>query len=187
MKIENKKKWVELKKIEIPSHILEVGLNMLYIEPHDMLERLKSRKTIESIKLDDIYEINNDTCFIDISHIPYNEELDNIAYAKQLKPELAVIAKDIIIEEYQIFLSRIYQFDAIVFPIKLLEKKELEKFMSIINSLGMLPIPLIQNKNDTEKIPIELTKVIVIEKNMNYPKEKYIQFYIDEGGNLIKC
>ncbi len=189
MDIKAKKEFVRVKKKEVPSHIIEIGLNLLYVEPHNMEERLKELDVLKQINLEDIFSYESGSVMIDIFEHPYNEELDNIGFAKQLSPDLAVVVKDIILEEYQIFLNRIYQVDGIAFPITHLTKKATEKFMFIMSSMGMMPIPIVDNNEDLEKIPDDLTRVIVFNKNYNgKPKIKdKICFKIDNEGNLVKC
>ncbi len=189
MDIKLKKTFIKEKKREVPSHIIEIGLNLLYVEPHDMEEKLKDVDTLEQINLDNIFDYENVSVLIDIRKHPYNEELDNIGFAKQLNPDLAVVVKDIILEEYQIFLNRVYQVDAIAFPISHLTKKATEKFMFIMDSMGMMPIPIIETDEDLDKIPNELARAIAFSENCEGTGEKKgkICFKIDKKGNLVRC
>jgi len=189
MDIGIKKGFVREKKREVPSHIIEIGLNLLYVEPHDMEERLKELDTLKQIKLEHIFNYGSGSVLIDIFEHPYNEELDNIGFAKQLNPDLAVVVKDIILEEYQIFLNRIYQVDAIAFPISHLTKKATEKFIFITSSMGMLPIPIVETEENLDKLPDDLTKVIVFKENYAGTGKinGKICFKIDKEGNFIKC
>ncbi len=187
MDINKKKSFIKKKKQEVPSHIIEVGLNLLYVEPHHIKQRLNKSQILERIEIKRIFDTENKTILVDISDQPYDEELDNIGLAKQLNPELAVIVKDIILEEYQIFLNRIYQVDAIAFPILYITKKAVEKLMFITNSMGMLPIPIIQSDEDFKKIPNDLSKVIIFEKECPKEKQKEVCFRFDDKGNLVKC
>ncbi len=187
MDINKKKRLIEEKKQEIPSHIIEVGLNLLYIEPHNIKQRLDNLEILKKIEIENIFNLENKTILIDISEQSYNEILDNIGFAKQMNPELAVIAKDIILEEYQIFLNRIYQVDAIAFPVSYLTKKAVEKLMFMTDSMGMLPIPITQSNEDLEKIPNDLSKVIIYEKECPKEKQEKLCFKTGDGGNLIKC
>jgi len=186
MDIEKKRELIKRKKEEVPSHILEVGLNLLYIEPHDVISRIKEKTIIEQISLKDIFNATNKTVFIDISEHPYDDALDNIGYSKQLDPELAVIAKDIVLEEYQIFLNRIYQIDAVAFPISPLNKKAVEKFVNVMESMGVLPIPIIDEENDLAKIPLRITKVVIVKGDFAVAGN-IIRLIIDERGNLLRC
>ncbi len=187
MDINKKKGFIKNKKHEIPSHIIEIGLNLLYVEPHNMEERLENLDVLEQIEIKNIFNSRNKTVLIDIYEQPYDEKLDNIGLAKQLNPELSVIVKDIILEEYQIFLNRVYHVDAIAFPVSHLTKKAVEKLMFITDSMGMLPIPIVQSKEDLEKIPSDLSKVIIFEKECPEEKQEKLCFKTGDGGNLIKC
>lgn len=186
MDIQRKKELIKRKKLEVPPHIVEMGLNLLYVEPHDMVARLQSSKVINIVDIDDVLDIESETVFIDISHEPYDSRLDNIGYAKQMNPHLAVVVKDIILEEYQIFLNRIYQVDAIVFPVSELNRKSLEKFIFIASSMGMLPIPMINSESERDILPSDGVKALVLGNSMNCD-ERFICLNIDDRGNLLRC
>jgi len=186
MDIQRKRELINRKKEEVPPHIVEMGLNLLYVEPHDVEHRLKRHDVIKKIEIDDIFDISNDTVFVDISDRPYDSKLDNIGYAKQMNPDLAVIIKDILLEEYQIFLNRIYQVDAIVFPVSQLNRKSLEKFIFIASSMGILPIPMVADEDELEMLPEDGVKALVLERGAGCKKD-IICLNIDDRGNLLKC
>ncbi len=186
MDIGRKRELIKKKKMEVPPHIVEVGLNLLYIEPHDVASRLRKLDMVKHVEINDIFDVRDDTIFVDISEEPYDERLDNIAYAKQINPELAVIVKDIILEEYQIFLSRIYQADAIVFPVAQLNRKILEKFIFMAGSMGILPIPIVTSKNEFDILPSDGITALVLSGDLNCRNQFYC-LKIDERGNLLRC
>ncbi len=186
MDIQRKKELIKRKKAEVPPHIVEMGLNLLYVEPHDVKSRLERYNIIKRIEIDDILDVSSDTVFLDISDVPYDSELDNIGYAKQMNPDLAVIIKDVLLEEYQIFLNRIYQVDAIVFPVSHLNRSSLEKFIFISSSMGILPIPLIKSESELEMLPEEGVKALVLKDGLGC-KEDFICLNIDDRGNLLRC
>ncbi|WP_025270099.1 hypothetical protein [Hippea sp. KM1] len=184
--IDEKKRLIKQKKDEVPPHVLEMGLNMLFIEPKEIIDRIEEGKQIELIKLDNLENSKADTVLIDIRDMPYSSELDTIASNKSIKPELGVIVYDIILEEYQVYLHRIYQTDAIVFPLKPLNEKTAEKIIFIANSMGILPIPFIESLDELSKIK-EMSFVDVLATNESDMDTDKLLLSIDLEKEIVRC
>ncbi|AEA33938.1 hypothetical protein [Hippea maritima] len=184
--LDEKKKLIKQKREEVPPHVIEMGLNMLFTEPIDVLQRLKECKQIEPIKIENIDSSTTDTIFIDISSMPYSSEIDNIAFNKSLKPKLAVIVYDIMLEEYQVYLHRIYQIDAIMFPVEPLTPKSFQKIVFIANSMGILPIPFIKDKEELKKIEDWSIIDVVALKDEKIKQDKTALLY-DSEKEIIRC
>ncbi|WP_035587770.1 beta/alpha barrel domain-containing protein [Hippea jasoniae] len=183
MEIEQKKIWVRQKKQEIPPHVLEMGLNMLFEEPRDIFSKLKNSQPLKPLQLEQIIDAQEDLVFVDAIKMPYTAEFDNVGFAKQLNPKLNVAVKDILVEEYQVYLHRIYGFDGIIFPISHLTKKLTETFIFMCDSMGMLPIPIIENELDLEKInSIELKAAIT-----QFNKNGLVKLKQSREGYISKC
>ena len=123
---------------------------------------------------------------IDIRDMPYSSELDTIASNKSIKPELGVIVYDIILEEYQVYLHRIYQTDAIVFPLKPLNEKTAEKIIFIANSMGILPIPFIESLDELSKIK-EMSFVDVLATDASDMDTDKLLLSIDLEKEIVRC
>ncbi len=177
-----KKNMVKNKKEELPPHVIEMGLNMLFVEPINVFERiengLKDINTIDDIE--ELYNITNKaTVLIDIRDKKYNEALDNIALAKQSNEQLCVIVRDILLEEYQVYLSRVYQIDGLLFDVSHLTTQMLKNIMFIAISMGITPILSINSEMDISKIDWEITRVVAV-------KDKNIINKIPNNIKIIK-
>ncbi len=177
-----KKNMVKNKKEELPPHVIEMGLNMLFVEPINVFERIENGlKDINTI--DDIEELYNiahkATVLIDIRDKKYNEALDNIALAKQSNEQLCVIVRDILLEEYQVYLSRVYQIDGLLFDVSHLTTQMLKNIMFIAISMGITPILSINSEMDISKIDWEITRVVAV-------KDKNIINKIPNNIKIIK-
>ncbi len=177
-----KKNMVKNKKEELPPHVIEMGLNMLFVEPINVFERiengLKDINTIDDIE--ELYNITNKaTVLIDIRDKEYNEALDNIALAKQSNEHLCVIVRDILLEEYQVYLSRVYQIDGLLFDVSHLTTQMLKNIMFIAISMGITPILSINSEMDISKIDWEITRVVAV-------KDKNIINKIPNNIKIIK-
>ncbi len=188
--LEKKKEIVKNKKESLPPHVIEMGLNMLFVEPNNLLERIDSGlSTIDLVN--DIEAISNiegeKTIILDIRAMEYNEELDNIAYAKQKNEKLCVVVKDILFEEYQVYLSRVYQIDAILFEISHLTTQALKNIIFIAESMGLTPILHLKSEIDLKKIDWQFVKAVCVNDQSimdNIPGNVKIIKDIDSNINI---
>lgn len=82
---------------------------------------------------------------------------------------LPILRKDFVIDKYQIYESRVYGADAILFIVGALTKEDLEKFMDLTHKLDMEALVEVHNEEELNKI-LELDKVKVIginNRNLN--------------------
>lgn len=172
---ELKSKSIEEKKKELPSHILEMGLNMLYKEPANLKEELSANYCeileIKNFNQNKTYDIGKNTCALIISsdEVFLNGSLENLSFAKE-NYNLPIIAKDYFLEEYQIYLSRIYQADGVIVEPSLLNDEMLEKIAILSLAMGIEPIFNIHNLADLER----------------FKKYDFAQMFIFEDKNLLK-
>jgi len=152
-----KSQYLENKKKELPAHVLEMGLNMLYKEPIDIKSKLSENYCeivhIENFNQDKDYSFSQNTCAIIINsdETILNGSLENISFAKE-SFGLPIIANDFFMEEYQVYLSRIYQADGIILDPRLIDDKTLEKISLLSLAMGIEPIFKIHTKHDLERI-----------------------------------
>lgn len=81
----------------------------------------------------------------------FHGNLDFIKQAKKVS-SLPILAKDFIVDEYQIYQAKLYQADALLLIAMLLEKKQLAKFIALCFELGIEPVVEINNADDLEKV-----------------------------------
>ncbi len=152
-----KLKALENKKKDLPIHVLEMGLNMLYKEPVDLKEVLSKDfceiAEIKNFDQDKTYTFHENTSAIIINSddIFLNGSLENISIAKETF-NLPVIARDYFLEEYQVYLTRIYQADGIIIEPNLISDETIEKISLLSLAMGIEPIFNIRTQKDLYRL-----------------------------------
>ncbi|MGC8502565.1 hypothetical protein [Desulfurella sp.] len=181
-----KLKFIESKKKELPSHILEMGLNMLYKEPMDLkgvfskdlceiveIKNFNQDKTYNIAKTTSALIINSDNVFL-------HGSLENISFAKE-NFNLPIIARDYFLEEYQIYLIRIYQADGIIIEPGFIDDQTLEKISLLSLAMGIEPVYEIRTQNDIDRLKkYDFATMFIFEnENLipNFEKTKFNIFY----------
>jgi indole-3-glycerol phosphate synthase len=87
----------------------------------------------------------------------------NLSYIRQVKDSvnLPILRKDFIIDIYQIYESRFFGADAILFIAELLSKDKLSEFLDLANSLGLECLVEVHNEKELKKT-LSLKKVNLI-------------------------
>jgi hypothetical protein len=162
--LNKKKEIIKNKKKELSPYVIEMGLYMLFIEPNNVFENVVEKGVDEFFFIDDIdklYDIKEEkTVVLDITDKNYDEYLDNIATAKHLNSSISVIVKDIVLEEYQVYLSRVYYIDALMFDISYLTTQTVKNIIPIAESMGITPIISIKSEMDLSKIDWSIVKIV---------------------------
>jgi indole-3-glycerol phosphate synthase len=191
-----KLKTIEDNKKNFPVHILEMGLNMLYKEPVNLKE-IFSQGTCEILEIknfnqDKSYEIGKNTSalIINSDEVFLNGSLENISFAKE-SFNIPIIAKDYFLEEYQVYLSRIYQADGIIIEPNLINDETLQKISLLSLAMGIEPIFNIRTQSDIERLKrFDFTSTFIFEDAnlISYiDKSKLNLFYdSDNKENLVK-
>jgi indole-3-glycerol phosphate synthase len=191
-----KLKTIEDNKKKFPLHILEMGLNMLYKEPVNLKE-IFSQGTCEILEIknfnqDKSYEIDKNTSalIINSDEVFLNGSLENISFAKE-SFNIPIIAKDYFLEEYQVYLSRIYQADGIIIEPKLINDETLQKISLLSLAMGIEPIFNIRTQSDIERLKrFDFATTFIFEDAnlISYiDKSKLNLFYdSDNKENLVK-
>jgi indole-3-glycerol phosphate synthase len=66
----------------------------------------------------------------------FKGEIDHLSYVKQ-NTNIPILRKDFIIDEYQIYESKVYQADVILLIVSILSDDELKRFLKIANELNL--------------------------------------------------
>ncbi|WP_022669956.1 hypothetical protein [Hippea alviniae] len=186
MEIKIKKDLIKRRKNEVPPHVLEMGLNMLFVEPNDAAEFFKKSGVVLPVDIEELNEKEFESVLLDLTDMPYDERLDSIGFAKQNNTSMITVFKDLVLDEYQIYMYRIYGADAILFPVKPITSKLTEKVIFICESMGMLPIPLVEDEEDLSKITSwEFVRAIAVKDNIGIDKDVLLLEY--EEGSSLKC
>jgi indole-3-glycerol phosphate synthase len=191
-----KLKAIEDNKEKFPVHILEMGLNMLYKEPVNLKEVFSQAPCeifeIKNFNQDKTYEIGKNTSalIINSDEVFLNGSLENISFAKE-SFNLPIIARDYFLEEYQIYLSRIYQADGIIIEPNLINDETLEKISLLSLAMGIEPIFNIRTQSDIERLKrFDFASTFIFEDAnlISYiDKSKLNLFYdSDNKENLVK-
>ncbi len=188
--IQQKKRFIEKQKQEFPEEFLKKALGGLLIVPADLYEFVNSG-TKEAFTIEEIEDLYNITekivAVIDLTNKPYGAFLDAVGFAKHINEQLAVIVKDILLEEYQLYTFYMYNIDGVLFDLNALQQEELEKIVALAEVMGINLIPSISKNEDlknikrfedgirfvstnnaeiTKQIPENL-KLVTTEKNIN--------------------
>ena len=80
----------------------------------------------------------------------FKGEIDHLSYVKQ-NTNIPILRKDFIIEEYQIYESKVYQADVILLIVSVLSDDELKKFLKIANELNLDCIIETHDENEIKR------------------------------------
>ena len=80
----------------------------------------------------------------------FKGEIDHLSYVKQ-NTNIPILRKDFIIDEYQIYESKVYQADVILLIVSVLSDDELKKFLKISNELNLDCIIETHDENEIKR------------------------------------
>ena len=80
----------------------------------------------------------------------FKGEIDHLSYIKQ-NTNIPILRKDFIIDEYQIYESKVYQADVILLIVSILSDNQLKKFLEIANDLNLDCIIEIHDENEIKR------------------------------------
>ena len=80
----------------------------------------------------------------------FNGEIDHLSLVKK-NTRIPILRKDFIIDEYQIYESKIYQADVILLIVSILSDDELRKFLNIANDLNLDCIIETHDENEIKR------------------------------------
>ncbi len=126
---------------------------------------------IKSLSFDEIAIIYEQNSFVkalsiltDFTFFGGNLELLRKAESLTSKP---LLRKDFIIDEYQIYESRFFGADAVLLIARILERKQIQKFIDIAADYDMNCLIEIHNENEIEKLPENIKILGVNNRNLD--------------------
>lgn len=100
------------------------------------------------------YATNGAAAMSVLTDTPYfGGSLTDLAVARKAAPNLPLLRKEFIIDEYQIFQARVFGADAILLIASLLSGEEISHFHSLAHSLGLQTLVEIHNAGEVAKVP----------------------------------
>ncbi len=174
---------VERKKKEIPPHIVEMGLSMVYIEPMDVDFDRQGNYVLELVGFDERVveniEVDSDVSCVIISSDEFSGgDVENVSVFKQFHTK-PVLVKDVFVDEYQVLLSRVYLADGIIMSPDLVDLGMFERLFHLTVSLGMLPVLDVGERSNLERVKEVVGEVCVfMENGGNYAE------IVRSGGGL---
>ena len=80
----------------------------------------------------------------------FKGDIDHLSYIKQ-NTNIPILRKDFIIDEYQIYESKVYQADVILLIVSILSDDQLKKFLKIANDLNLDTIIETHDENEIKR------------------------------------
>ena len=120
------------------------------------------KKDFNPVEIAKIYEMNGASA---ISVLTEEKHFHgHIEYLREIKEavSLPLLRKDFIFDEYQIYESRAAGADALLLIARVLEKKEIERFLDLSHDLGMSCLVEVHDEEELEKVLSTKAKLIGI-------------------------
>lgn len=191
--IENKRKEVEMSKRSLPLSSFKSRLKNSERDFKQALSKNKlnliaefkrkspskgtTRKKFQIHEVAKVYSKHADAISVLTDKKFFAGSLDDLKIMSRLT-KLPVLRKDFIIDECQIYESRLYNADAILLIASVLSKQKLEKFIGIAESLGMNCLVEVHTEKELHKVLGTNASIIGINnRNLNTLK-------IDTGTTL---
>ena len=120
------------------------------------------KKDFNPVEIAKTYEMNGAAAISVLTEEKYFH--GHIDYLREIKEEvsLPVLRKDFIFDEYQIYESRAAGADALLLIARVLEKKEIERFLDLSHDLGMSCLVEVHDEEELEKVLSTKAKLIGI-------------------------
>ena len=102
-----------------------------------------------------------------LTDTPYfGGSLVDLAVARQVAPRLPLLRKEFIVDEYQIYQSRIMGADAILLIAAMLSRDEIAKFNDVAHSLGLETLVEVHNVDEIASVPDDADMVGVNNRDL---------------------
>lgn len=168
--IEEKKKEVEEKKKKIPLNLLLTKINLkdkprnfkeaISKEGINLIAEIKKaspsrgiiRENFDHKKIARVYKKGKVEAISVLTEEKFFK--GNINFLKEVKKivvDIPVLRKDFIIDEYQIYESKIFGADAVLLIVAILEENNLKKFLNLTKKLKMDALVEIHNEDELRK------------------------------------
>ncbi len=138
-------------------------------------------KNYEPLEIAKIYERSGVNAISILTEKNYFKgEIDHLSFIKQ-NTKIPILRKDFIIDEYQIYESKVYQADVILLIVSILSDDQLKKFLGIANDLNLDCI-IETHDEDEIKRSLKLNYPIIGINNRNL---KNLKTNIGNSANLF--
>ena len=108
-------------------------------------------KDINIVKIAKSYEDNNISCLSVLTDEKYfSGSIDDLVQIRE-KTSLPILRKDFIVDEYQIYESKLYGADCILIILSMLQQSDADKFSKITTELNMDTIIEVHNKEELQR------------------------------------
>lgn len=110
------------------------------------------RNNFEPVSIAGIYEDNGAAAISVLTEEKCFQ--GDISYIKEVKDKVAipVLRKDFILEEYDVYESRVYGADCILLIVRILEEDRLRRLMELSQSLGMQTLVEVHREEELERV-----------------------------------
>ena len=169
---------------------IEIERNIKFKNSHSFSEKLKSQsnrisiigeikkaspslgdfvnKNTDLIKLANSYEKNNISCLSILTDEKYFKGSINDLIEIREKTLLPILRKDFIVDEYQIYESKLHGADCILIILSMLDQKEADKFAQIASNLKIDSIIEVHNNEELDRAKKMNSNIIGINnRNLN--------------------
>lgn len=108
----------------------------------------------------------------------------DLKFIEEVKQEtkLPVLQKDFVVDDYQIYESRVVGADALLLIAKILEQDALQSFVELCLMIGLEPVVEINDEKDLEKVLLTKTRIIAV----NARNLDSFEINMDKACELIK-
>lgn len=120
------------------------------------------KKDINIIDVAKMYENNNVSCLSILTDEKYfNGHIDDLIEIKK-NTSIPILRKDFIVDEYQIYESKMHGTDCILIILSMLSQQEADRFADIANELGMDSIIEVHDLDELKRADLMKSKMIGI-------------------------
>ncbi len=194
--IADTKRAVELAKSKIDSSIMNRALSFVTYEATDVIKLFKSdglhiiaeykrsspsRGKISGSPLSDViseYEKGGASAISILTNFAFEGTISDLEQARQLT-KLPLLRKEFIVDEYQLFQSKVYGADFVLLIARILSDTQLKDFLDIIDYLGINALVETESAGDIERALDAGAKLIGV-NNRNLEN-----FAVDKAKGLI--
>lgn len=194
--INDTRREVELAKSKIDSSLMNRALSFVTYEAADVIKLFKSdglhiiaeykrsspsRGKISDQPLSDVtaeYEKGGVSAISILTNAAFEGAIDDLEQARQLT-KLPLLRKEFIVDEYQLFQSKVYGADFVLLIARILSDTQLKDFIDITDDLGISALVETESTGDIERALDAGAKLIGV-NNRNLEN-----FAVDKAKGLI--
>ena len=125
------------------------------------------REDFLPVKIAKQYQENGATCLSVLTDAEYFQ--GSLNYLKEIRSEVDIplLRKDFIIDQYQIYQSKIYGADCILLIVSVLSDEQLQEYKQLADELNLDVLVEIHNENEMERIlPLDFSLIGINNRNL---------------------